>query len=108
MSRVHRTTDDVEPDCHFWSWEQFPLSGGGIELLYFDGSFTDNTKYPDYEASVVIRGSLNGSEIDLAMVDITASLLLSRYGGVLHNPQRIDRKYPNLFINGVNNPRGRS
>lgn len=105
--RLWESEDPGEPDCQFWSWHQHPLSNSGIELMYFDSMFADNTKFTDYECSVVLQGGLSASPIDLSMLDITACLLLSRYGGTLNNPQRLDRKFANLFVCGVNNTKGR-
>lgn len=105
--RAWESDDSSEPDCQFWSWNQHPLSDSGVELLYFDSAFHDSVKFAEYGCSVVLQGNLTSSQIDLSMVDITASLLLSRYGGTLNNPQRVDRKFANLFLCGVNNTKGR-
>lgn len=107
FDRTWVSDEPGEPDCHFWSWFQHPLSNSGIDLMYFDSKFHDNTKFPEYDCSVVLQGGLSASVIDLSMLDITASLLLSRYGGTLNNPQRLDRKFANLFVCGVNNTKGR-
>jgi hypothetical protein len=47
-----------------------------------------------------MSGSQESSEIDLQMVDIVALLLLSRYGGRLHNPQRIDKISTSFLLSG--------
>lgn len=101
--RKWTSEDREEPDCHFWTWKQHPLSDSGVEMLYFPSAFHDNVRFSEYACSVVLQANLSSSTIDLSMVDITACLLLSRYGGTLNNPQRVDRKYANLFLCGVNN-----
>ena len=93
----------VEPDCYYWRWDQPPLSGTGFRLLYFDGMFRDNLHADKFKAFTVLEGAHDSSPVDLHMIDITASLLLRRYGGVLHNPQRADRKHPNVYLCGKNN-----
>lgn len=107
FERIWESEDHGEPDCQFWSWFQRPLSASGLELKYFDGAFHDNTRFKEYECSVVLQAALDASLIDLSMLDITASLLLTRYGGTLNNPQRPDRKFANLFVCGVNNTKAR-
>lgn len=101
-----RTVNMVEPDCYLWKWFQHPLSGAGFRLLYFDGLFRDSLHLGDYHAFLAFEGSHDSSDFDRSMIDITAALLLRRYGGVLHNPQRPDRKHPNVFLCGKNNTKG--
>ncbi len=93
----------VEPDYYVWEWLQSPLSGTGFRLIYFDGMFRDNRHLGKYHAFLALEGAHDSSDFDRSMIDITAALLLKRYGGVLHNPQRTDRKHPNVFLCGKNN-----
>lgn len=107
FDRLWVSEEPGEPNCQYWAWHQHPLSTSGIEMMYFDAAFADSARFAQYGCSVLLQGGLSGSPIDLAMLDITASLLLSRWGGTLHNPQRIDRKFANLFVCGVNNTKVR-
>ena len=101
-----KSVNMVEPDYTVWQWVQPPLSGTGFKLLYFDGLFRDSLQMGKYHAFVALEGAHDSSEFDRSMIDITASLLLRRYGGILHNPQRTDRKHPNVFLCGKNNTKG--
>lgn len=106
--RTWTSPEEEDPTCFFWTWQQHPLSSGGVELQYFSSAFHDNVRFSTYPCSIVLKCGHGGSPIDLAMLDITAVLLLRQCGGTLHNPQRIDRKFANLFVCGINNTQQRN
>lgn len=92
-----------EPDCTYWTWQVAPLSATGFQLIHFDEPFPDDLYSGKFGSFIVMLGNLDSSEFDLHMIDITAAMLLKLYGGVIHNPHRTDRKYPNVFLCGKNN-----
>lgn len=103
--KAHGSDDDNSPDSTHWLWNVAPLSTSGFELIYFDDLHKDNNYYGAYQAFLVLQGNLDSSDFDLKMIDITASLFLKRYDGILHNPQRIDRKFPDVYLGGLNRPK---
>lgn len=98
----HLEKNVVEPPYTEWEWKQKNLSVSGFKLLYFDGMFMDSIHADEHRTFLAVEGGLDSSPIDLSMIDITAFILLRRYGGLLHNPARIDRKFPNVYLCGKN------
>jgi len=91
-----------EPVTDYFKWKLEPLSGSGFKLLFFHNLFPDDLNVGRYEAFVIMCGDSNSSDEDLNMIDVTALLLLSRYGGRLHNPQRIDKISTSFLLSGKN------
>ncbi len=90
----------AEPAHTEWVWKHKNLSEAGFSLLLFDGMYPDCVRAGDFRTFIVMEGGLDSSGIDVSMVDITAALLLKRYGGTVHNPNRLDRKVPNVYLCG--------
>lgn len=93
-----------EPGFTLWTWKHDPLSSrSGIELYCFNYLHRDNLYCGKYATYYIFQGAADTTQHEVSIVDITAKLLLDKYGGVLHNLQRTDRKYPNVFLSGLNN-----
>ena len=93
----------VEPLSTHWQWKNAPLSEAGFKLVLFEEVCTDDLYHGQYEAFTIISGSQDSSPTDLTMIDITTHLLLSRYGGRLHNPYKINKISTDIFLSGIEN-----
>ena len=91
----------VEPVSYQWIWKVPQLSLNGFNLLFFTDVCKDDLNFGSYGSFVILSGYQNSSFIDLAMVDIVSVLLLSRYGGKVHNPQRIDKISTDILLSGA-------
>jgi len=90
-----------EPVSDYFEWKLPPVSGEGFQLLFFHDLFKDDLNYGKYDSFVVMSGSSQSSDDDLKMIDVFTLLLLSRYGGRLHNPQRIDKISTSFLLSGT-------
>ena len=93
----------VEPLSTHWAWKAKPLSKDGFKLVLFEAVCSDDLNHGHYEAFIVMSGTQNSSTADLMMIDITAQLMLSRFGGRLHNPHKIHKISTDIFLSGVEN-----
>lgn len=96
-------TDDRfkdEPTVDHFVWNQEPLSGSGFKLLFFHDLFKDDLNYGKFDSFIIINGHQDSSPEDFAMIDIIALLLLNRYGGRLHNPQRVNKITTSFLLSG--------
>jgi len=90
-----------EPTADCFEWKLPPISGEGFKLLFFHDLFKDDLNYGKYDTFVVISASSSSTEADYHMIDIISLLLLSRYGGRLHNPQRTDKISTSFLLSGT-------
>lgn len=96
-------TDDRfkdEPSVDYFKWRILPISDAGFDLLFFHDLFKDDLNYGKFDSFIIINGSQQSSNEDLAMIDTIALLLLNRYGGRLHNPHRIDKITTSFLLSG--------
>lgn len=91
----------AEPHTTYFSWSLPSLSSTGFKLLYFDTLFPDDLNFGTYESFVILSAYKNSSETDFKMLDVMAVLLLNRYGGRLHNPQRIEKISTSYLLSGA-------
>ncbi len=91
----------TDPMTRVYDWNTPGLSGAGFRLLHFDDLFSDDLNYGKYGSFVILSAHQDSSVIDFNMVDITAIFLLTRYGGRLHNPHRIEKISTSYFLSGV-------
>jgi hypothetical protein len=76
------------------------MSGSGFNLLFFHDLFKDDLNVGKYESFVIMCGDSNSSDVDFNMIDVMALLLIGRFGGRLHNPQRIDKISTSFLLSG--------
>ena len=97
-----KTVDSIsnEPVTDYFTWKMAPISGSGFSLLFFHDLFSDDLNIGRYESFVIMCGDAKSSLEDKHMIDLMALLLLSRYGGRLHNPQRIDKISTSFLLSG--------
>lgn len=89
-----------EPVSDYFQWSLDPISEGGFQLIFFHDLFKDDLNYGKYDSFVVMSGNSASSKDDLNMIDVFSLLLLSRYDGRLHNPQRIDKISTSFLLSG--------
>lgn len=89
-----------EPECHYWSWSVPTLSKDGFRLLHFEKLFPDDLNRGRYKCFMVLTGEQGSSPIDLQMIDIVSLLLITNYGGRVHNPQRLDKISTSFLLSG--------
>jgi len=90
-----------EPVTDYFSWKKAPISGNGFRLLFFHTLFSDDLNVGKYESFVILSGDQESSIPDFNMIDTIALLLIERYGGRLHNPQRIDKISTSFLLCGT-------
>lgn len=90
----------VEPCTDYYKWSLNPLSGSGLQLLFFHDLFSDDLNTGKFESFVIVCGDSQSSDTDLMMVDIFSILILNHYGGRIHNPQKIDKISTNFLLSG--------
>lgn len=95
---VERTKTD--PHTYFFAWKPPAITSAGFELIYFDSLFTDDLNLGNFEAFIILSGHQTSTGADLKMLDITAASLLEKYGGRLHNPQRIEKISTSYLLSG--------
>jgi len=89
-----------EPVTDYFEWKLPPISDAGFKLLFFHTLFPDDLNVGKYESFIIMCADSESSEGDFSMIDTMALLLLSRYGGRLHNPQRIDKISTSFLLSG--------
>lgn len=94
----------VEPPTDYFTWSLRPISGSGFKLLFFHELFSDDLNRGKFEAFIIMCGDHKSSPEDLAMIDVVALLLLDRYGGQVHNPQRLDKITTSFLLSGKTFP----
>ena len=90
----------TEPHTTYFSWKLPEISGAGFQLLFFNTLFSDDLNRGFYESFIILSGYQHSSTADLNMIDVMAVLILNRYGGKLHNPQRIEKISTNYLLSG--------
>lgn len=90
----------TEPYHTYYSWQSPHLNSAGLQLIYFNNLFSDDLNYGSYSSFIILSTLHGSSSLDVGMVDIISVLLLDRYGGLVHNPQRIDKISTNYLLNG--------
>jgi len=98
VKEVERTKTD--PQTYFFTWNAPALPSAGFDLIYFDALFTDDLNLGNYEAFIMLSGHQPSSRADLRMLDNTATSLLGKYGGRLHNPHRIEKISTSYLLSG--------
>lgn len=91
----------IEPHTAYFNWKLQGVSSSGFRLLFFDSLFSDDLNKDTYESFIIISGYVDSSLADLNMIDIISILILNRYGGKLHNPQKIDKISTNYLLSGA-------
>lgn len=86
LLKADRDTETKDPKGYHWEWEHRPLSGNGFKLVFYHGVFPDDKYCETYNSFVMVLGSPNSSDIDIAFMDIITKFLLDRYEGIIHNP----------------------
>ena len=99
---VEKTVEKTktEPHTTYFSWKLPEISGAGFQLLFFNTLFSDDLNRGFYESFIILSGYQHSSTADLNMIDVMAVLILNRYGGKLHNPQRIEKISTNYLLSG--------
>lgn len=90
----------LEPPHDHFAWNIPGASDKGFQLLFFHSLFSDDLNKDKFEAFVILSGYQDSSDIDFSMIDITSLLLLQRFGGRIHNPQRIDKISTSFLLSG--------
>lgn len=90
----------TEPKTTYFKWNLPGVSSAGFQLLFFDTLFPDDLNLDSYESFIIMSGYSDSSVADFSMLDTMAVLLLNRYGGRLHNPQRIEKISTSYLLSG--------
>jgi hypothetical protein len=90
----------LEPPADYFTWNLPGVSDAGFRLLFFHSLFSDDLNKGKFESFIILSGYSDSSDIDFNMIDITSLLLIQRYGGRIHNPQRIDKISTSFLLSG--------
>ena len=99
---VEDSPAEGEPEAFEWRWALSPFEDHGFTLRYFNGLHHDSEYFGKCKALIVLDDSRDG-DISANMMDVMAAITLNRYGGILHNPTRLDARKPDYFICGLRN-----
>lgn len=97
LLKADRDTQTKDPKGYHWEWLHKPLSDAGFNLIFYHGVFPDDRYFEDYNSFIMIVGSQNSSDTDVAFMDIMSKFLLDRYDGILHNPSS---EVTSSYLNG--------
>lgn len=89
-----------EPTTDYYKWKMDHVSDSGFSLLFFHTLFPDDLNFGKHKSFIIFSGDAKSSDSDLVLIDVFALLLLKRYGGHLHNPQKLDKISTSFLLSG--------
>jgi hypothetical protein len=96
------TPKDKEPPTSHFLWKLPRLSGYGFYLVHHYHPYHDDNHRHKYKSFILISARPDSSVVDLTMIDVISSMLILKYGGIIHNHAYIGTENTNRFLSGVN------